>query len=65
MKCLRCKSVRIVSFIDGFGEKRIFCRTCWGSFPTESVIKFSDQKSLQEFNHETYNKLKFHDMHLR
>jgi hypothetical protein len=50
-----------MQFIDGFGERRIFCRSCWGSFPINSLLKIDDQKRLQEFNLETYNKLDFHN----
>lgn len=60
MKCLRCKSVRILKFIDGFGERRIFCKTCGGSFLENNTVKFNDQKNLAEFSLQTYHKLGFH-----
>ena len=59
--CLRCKSIRITNFVDGFGEKRVFCRTCWLSSPQESFIKFGAQKRLHEFDAETYNKPKIYN----
>ena len=40
MKCLRCKSVKTYKFLDGFNQKRIFCRNCWGSWPEQAVIEF-------------------------
>jgi len=60
MKCIRCNSARTFGFIDGFGERRIFCRGCGGSF-LESKIKEMDwQKNLHEFNLNIYNKVGFH-----
>lgn len=50
MKCLRCKSVRVLRFIDGFGQRRIFCRNCGGSFLEDKVIAFNVQKNLIEFS---------------
>jgi hypothetical protein len=49
MRCFRCKSSRLVKFIDGFGEKRVFCKNCWGSFLEESVVEFGAQKNLRDF----------------
>jgi hypothetical protein len=60
MKCLRCKSVRTLKFIDGFGQRRIFCRNCGGSFLEDRVIKFNNQKNLIDFSLDMYHKLGFH-----
>lgn len=49
MKCVRCGSLRMVRFLDGFGERRIFCRKCWGSYPELNFVKLSEQKNLQDF----------------
>jgi len=44
MKCLRCKSEKTYGFLDAFGNRRIFCRSCWGSWLEQSVIEFGDVK---------------------
>jgi hypothetical protein len=28
-------------FVDGFGQNRVFCRSCWLSFPTSGVSEHS------------------------
>jgi len=48
MKCVRCGSLRMVRFLDGFGERRIFCRKCWGSYLVNR--QFNGQKKLEDFN---------------
>jgi len=48
-KCLTCKSPRIVKFIDGFGERRIFCKWCGKSFLESIFIELDSQKNLVEF----------------
>ncbi|MEM5802010.1 MAG: hypothetical protein QXQ18_01330 [Candidatus Aenigmatarchaeota archaeon] len=48
MQCFRCKSVRLIKFIDGFGQRRLFCRNCWNSF-LENSISFENQKRLLDF----------------
>ena len=55
MKCMRCNSRRIIRFIDGFGERRIFCRDCWGSFVEETIVELGVQKRLTEFKEIFYN----------
>jgi hypothetical protein len=37
-------------FIDGFGERRVFCRTCGRSILEESAMRLREQKRLFEFN---------------
>jgi hypothetical protein len=54
MKCMRCKSERVMKFIDGFGVRRIFCRDCWLSVPENILIKFNSQKNLNEFKTNSY-----------
>jgi len=49
MKCVRCKSPRLIRFVDGFGKERIFCRDCWNSLPVMNRV-VADQKRLQEFS---------------
>lgn len=61
MKCVRCNSLRTFSFIDGFGEKRIFCKDCGGSFLENKVKELERQKSLHDFDLEMYHKLGFHN----
>jgi hypothetical protein len=59
MRCLRCKSVRTFGFIDGFGEKRVFCKDCGGSFLETRAREIEWQKDLHEFNLEMYHRLGF------
>lgn len=40
-KCIRCGSKRIIEFIDGFGDRRIFCRDCFISLDKNSFIKLN------------------------
>ncbi len=50
MMCIACSSPRIMHFIDGFGDKRVFCRTCGRSFLEHNFIQLSGQKKIFEFN---------------
>lgn len=50
MECRMCSSPRVMRFIDGFGDHRLFCRTCGRSFLEERLISHEEQKNLQEFN---------------
>lgn len=36
MECVTCKSPRVERFLDPFGDRRVFCRNCWVSFPETS-----------------------------
>jgi hypothetical protein len=54
MKCSRCKSHRLVRFIDGFGKMRIFCRDCWNSLPINVISIPDGQKKLSEFENRYY-----------
>ena len=38
--CLRCKSTNTFRFLDAFGNRRIFCRRCSGSWLEQSVMEF-------------------------
>lgn len=49
MKCVVCRSPRILRFIDGVGDRRIFCKGCGRSFLEHSFIRINEQKRLQEF----------------
>jgi len=33
-------------FIDGFGEKRFYCKNCKGSFPVNRLPDFIDKNQL-------------------
>lgn len=48
MKCMKCHSPRIIRFLDGFGNNRIFCKTCQESMLLKDVI--ISQTSITEFN---------------
>jgi len=49
MRCFLCKATRILRFIDGFGDKRIFCRGCGRSFIEQVFENWNGQKNLQDF----------------
>ena len=47
MKCVKCGSLRMTKFVDGFGKRRIFCKTCYGSFLDSTVFEnLPGQKNL-------------------
>ena len=46
MNCLKCKSHRVMKFIDGFGNKRCFCRQCGSSFLEHSRVLPTGEKNL-------------------
>ncbi len=48
MRCVNCNSPRTIRFIDGFGEPRVFCKTCQESMLIENVILA--QKNVWEFS---------------
>ena len=55
MNCLRCKSHRTMKFVDGFDQKRIFCRSCGRSFLEDAHgakmnIPHDDQKTVMGLN---------------
>jgi hypothetical protein len=52
--------MRTISFIDGFGDRRIFCKDCFGSFLESKVREIETQKSLHEFDLDLYHKLGLH-----
>jgi len=49
MHCIKCHSPRIIKFIDGMGEPRVFCRTCQESILVQDILV--SQKTLPEFNY--------------
>ena len=48
MYCIKCHSPRIIKFIDGFGDSRVFCKTCQESMLVKDVI--IDQKNVWNFS---------------
>ncbi|MBS3052219.1 MAG: hypothetical protein J4428_02525 [Candidatus Aenigmarchaeota archaeon] len=48
MKCYKCHSPRLIRFLDGFGKKRIFCRSCQESVLIEEIS--IAQRKLTELN---------------
>ena len=55
MKCFKCGSLRMIKFIDGFGNNRIFCRGCSGSFLDASFFN-QEQTKLPDFDFAHYNR---------
>jgi hypothetical protein len=49
MKCMKCNSPRIIKFLDGFGQSRVFCRTCHESILFTDFSQMKDVKKLSEF----------------
>ena len=47
MQCHKCDSPRIIRFLDGFGNRRVFCKGCHESFLIEEIM--TAQKKLIEF----------------
>ena len=50
MRCALCNSHRLLKFIDGFGEWRIFCKSCQESFLIDKMNNMRDIKILSEFS---------------
>jgi len=49
---MKCGSLRMVKFVDGFGKRRIFCRGCWGSFI--DLNQLNGQTKLKDFDFNIY-----------
>jgi len=64
MQCVRCKSHRLMKFVDGHGQNRVFCRSCGSSFldATFGVFVPSGQKSLLGFEAGIYQRPGFTPM---
>jgi len=45
MHCIKCNSPRIIRFLDGFGEWRVFCKSCQESM---TIIEYNDIKNLKK-----------------
>jgi len=50
MRCTRCHSPRIIKFLDGFGDWRVFCRTCQESILEVDYYNLTEIKKLSEFS---------------
>lgn len=50
MKCVKCNSPKILRFVDGFGDKRVFCHKCGRSFLENIFFRIAEQKNLQHFS---------------
>jgi hypothetical protein len=50
VSCIKCNSPRIIRFLDGFGEWRIFCKSCQESFLLDKMNNLKNVKKLSEFN---------------
>lgn len=49
MHCLKCHSPRIIRFLDGFGQWRVFCRSCQESVLLLGIKNIKNVKKLWEF----------------
>jgi hypothetical protein len=53
MVCARCRSHRTTKFVDGFGQNRIFCKSCGRSYlEAVNFVKMpsEDQKTMLGHN---------------
>ncbi len=48
MQCYKCNSPRLIKFLDGFGNKRVFCKSCNESVLAEQISLA--QRKLTELN---------------
>lgn len=65
MECVKCRSHRIMKFVDGHGQHRMFCRSCGSSFLDATLMgPFvpSGQKSLLGFEAGIYQRPGFSPM---
>ncbi len=49
MRCIKCRSPRIIRFLDGFGKWRIFCKSCQESI---TLMEFYEVKIVEKNNFE-------------
>ena len=53
---MRCGSARIMRFLDGFGQRRMFCKSCAGSILENRFFTDpNDQTNLKNFNFDIYS----------
>jgi len=48
MNCIRCKSVRTFDFIDGFGQNRVFCKSCTISYLQSGIPEEQTKNEIQD-----------------
>ena len=46
MECVTCKSPRVERFLDAYGDRRVFCRSCWMSFPEGNLAGDDPRRGL-------------------
>jgi len=56
MQCIMCSSPKVMKFIDGFGNNRVYCKGCGRSFLENHFLKFRDQRSLVEWGIDSIHK---------
>ena len=49
MPCVKCHSYKLIRFLDGFGQWRIFCKNCQESVPVIEFNEDNKNKKLWEF----------------
>lgn len=49
-----CSSPRTLRFVDGFGDRRVFCHKCGRSFLEDIFFKMAEQKNLHQFSLPSY-----------
>jgi len=55
LRCMFCNSKRVMKFIDGFGERRVFCKVCGRSFLENTYLKVKSQTTLLKFQPAVYD----------
>lgn len=45
-ECVTCRSPRVERFLDAYGTRRIFCRSCWVSFPERDLLTEDPRRNV-------------------
>ncbi len=48
MRCTKCGHV-MIRFVDGFGQRRVYCRHCYVSYVEDVAVEFGLQRTLKNF----------------
>jgi len=52
MECVKCGSLRMMEFMDGFGQRRVFCKGCGRS--SLDTRRFNELKIFQNLRQNVY-----------
>jgi len=55
MECVKCGSLRMMEFVDGFGQRRVFCKGCGrSSLDTRELREFNGLNIFQNLRQNVY-----------